>query len=710
MSPGFESLRLQHPAHSCRLLLNGDWQFAEGPDGHIPAGGWEWVRVPHRSREFEDEPPASGWYRTSLRVPEHWSFNDSDPVLDLARIRHYARVYLDDRVGGEHRGKRTPWRLHLKDLVQPGGQYELVIFTHNCSGSYAHPELEKCSELAGQGLDTFFWKTGACTVGIEGDQWLCLEPRLRIGDIYVVTSVRAQTITAEVTVRNDTTLARAASLDLAVTLDGQVELGLPSSRVTVAPGTEEVVRVSAPWTDAVLWGRPPYGQPVLYFLQAALRTADHAEPVHTKVERFGFREVWADGDQLLLNGQPLMLWGDHSLPYVYERQWLTRKLVDLADGNISVVENHRYDPPSILFDVADELGVFVVASNFCVATGQVEPELEGDDLELVLANNLAICETWIRRERNHPSILFWDVTDSRSPRFCVPLLRLAAELDPTRIAEVTYDHTLASPELIELIGAYRLFSDRQHIEAAIDFIRSNPQLPVKPIRVGEAGIFGAASWGYDETPPPMREGEDWIDFLERMPERNIHGLQTFYLTDQDGRGFTTHNPGMLAAPVRPRITWPSQSGLDARIDPGGLGTPAAWGKGELYLNWCDPDEPVSRPTATREWSRQLFRKITGRDVGPLSATRVPEVLVEVTLQGQPVAGAQVFVEPLEGQGLTPFGVKADAAGTSWFVLPEAGRYAFSCDRGRIEAVARRQPIAAPPGYDHIQGVQLELDR
>ena len=52
-----------------RLLLNGEWEFAEGPDGDPPTDGWERVRVPHRSREFEDEPPESGWYRTELRLP-----------------------------------------------------------------------------------------------------------------------------------------------------------------------------------------------------------------------------------------------------------------------------------------------------------------------------------------------------------------------------------------------------------------------------------------------------------------------------------------------------------------------------------------------------------------------------------------------------------------------------------------------------------------
>ncbi len=702
-------LSLEHPAGSSRLLLNGEWQFTEGPDGSPPARDHDWqrVRVPHRSREFEPEAPASGWYRTILQVPEHWDLRGSDPLLDLTRVRHYGRVYLDDRIVGEHHGMRTPWQVQLRGVVEAGGEYELLIYTHNSAGSYVHPELDEVSELVATGLDTYTWKMGSSTIGIEGDVWLLLEKRLRIEDLYVVTSVREKALTVEATVRNETPATTSAVLDLVVTREGGVELELPSQELRLEPGSEQVVRVSVPWADPVLWGRPPYGDPVLYFLQGALRNEGDSVLAHTRVERFGFREVWTEGEELLLNGQPLLPWGDHSLPYVHERQWLMRKLVDLADGNVSIVENHRHDPPPVLYEVADELGVFVVSSNFCVATGMVDEELEGEDLEIVLENDLAICETWIRRDRNHPSILFWDVTDSREPRFAVPLLRRAKGLDSTRIREVTYDHTSASPELVELIDSYRLFSDREHIEETIDFIRSNPEMPVKPIRVGEAGIFEQKTWGYDEA-PPMKEGEDWLDFLESMPERKIHGLQTFYFIDQDTRGFTDSNPGNLMAPVHPKISWPSQSGLNARIDPFGEGTQEAWGKAVLYINWCDPEEQMSRRTATWEWSRELYRRIAGRDVGPLAETRVPEVMVHVTRGGEPVAGAQVFVEPREGQGITPFGVQADRTGASWFVLPEAGEYGFSSEGGRVEVVGQRQPVRAPPGYDHIQHVQLEL--
>jgi hypothetical protein len=686
-----------------RLLINGVWEFVEGPDGEPPVAGWQAVRVPHRSREFEQAPPASGWYRTELMVPARWTDAEQRIVLDLERVRHYGRVYLDGQAVDAHYHMRLPWRLDLSNRVRPGESYELMVYTHNCTGTYAHPQVESLSEAAEQALDTLFWRTSIATVGIEGDVWLCLEPLIRLEDPYVVTSVRDKTITVEASVRNDSDVAFAGQVDWCVRREGRTKLELATVAVRVEAGAAETVRVAASWDNAVLWGRPPYGEPVLYNLQASLG-AD--KPVHRLVERFGFREVWAEGDRLLLNGEKLMPWGDHTVPYVYERQWLTRKLNDWGKANISILEHHRYDPPEVFYEVADELGAFVVGANFCVGTGQVPPpELDAREMQLVMDSHLAVADAWLRRTRNHPAILFWDITDAREPAFCVPLLRQVKKLDPTRIAEVTFDPSVADAELIELIDCYRLFSSLEQIEATIERIHTDPALPLKPIRVGEAGIFTGGTWDADAE-PPLAAG--WWDFLTRIPERNIHGLQTFFLADMDYRVFETSVPGSLVAPVHPKIYWPSASGRDARIDPFGKGTQEAWGKATLYVNWSDPDEPVSRPTRTYEWSQELYRRWTGRDVGPLAAERVPEVMVSVERQAAPVAGAQVFVEALTGQGMISFGIQADTAGTSWFVLPEPGAYRFSCAGLAVDVDARCSPLEAPAGYEHVQQVRLVL--
>ena len=295
------------------LLLNGEWEFAEGGDGAAPAGGWRRVRVPHRSREFEEDPPVSGWYRTSLSVPGDWETGAGRRlILDLDRVRHYGRAYLDGGAIGEHHHLRLPWRIDLTDRAAAGSEHELVLFTHACRGGYAHPDAEGLSEAAEMALDTRFWRTSAATVGIEGDAWLRCRPLVHLADPYITTSVREKTLSAEVTVRNDGPEPFSGLVTWEVAHAGETVLALPPREVAVGPGEIAVVRCTGEWADAVPWGRPPYGEPVLYFLRIDL-SSDQGQ-VDRDITRFGFREIRADGERLLLNGEQLMPWGDHTVP------------------------------------------------------------------------------------------------------------------------------------------------------------------------------------------------------------------------------------------------------------------------------------------------------------------------------------------------------------------------------------------------------------
>ena len=235
-----------------RLLLNGEWEFAEGPDGGPPTDGWERVRVPHRSREFEDDPPESGWYRTELRLPEGWDA-DGRVVLDLRRVRHFGRAYLDGEVIGEHYGMRLPWRIDLTDSIRPGRDHRLDVFTHNCSGRYAHPDASQLSEEAEKALDTRFWYTSAATVGMESDVWLSWESRVRVEDVQIVTSVRERDIRVGLTVRNDAEEAFHGDIRLRVRRAGETELELAGCDLDLAPG-----RVVA-WRPQRLGATPCFG-------------------------------------------------------------------------------------------------------------------------------------------------------------------------------------------------------------------------------------------------------------------------------------------------------------------------------------------------------------------------------------------------------------------------------------------------------------------
>ena len=91
-----------------------------------------------------------------------------------------------------------------------------------------------------------------------------------------------------------------------VTRAGQTVLELPACEIDLTDGGKQTIHASAFWTNPVCWGRPPYGEPILYFLQVDVSMGKN--PVDQTMVRFGFREIWVEEDRLLLNGEQLVPW------------------------------------------------------------------------------------------------------------------------------------------------------------------------------------------------------------------------------------------------------------------------------------------------------------------------------------------------------------------------------------------------------------------
>ena len=89
----------------------------------------------------------------------------------------------------------------------------------------------------------------------------------------------------------------------------------PEVPVSVAPGETREVETAAKWADPVLWGTPPFGEPVLYHLQSELRSGDQL--VDRRYDRFGFRELWVEGNAFLYNGKPIHLMGVHASDFAH---------------------------------------------------------------------------------------------------------------------------------------------------------------------------------------------------------------------------------------------------------------------------------------------------------------------------------------------------------------------------------------------------------
>ncbi len=165
----------------------------------------------------------------------------------------------------------------------------------------------------------------------------------------------------------------------------------------VSPG-QDSVRLETKIARPKLWTAET---PNLYSVLLIL--SEKSKPVHTVKQRFGFRtfEVRA-GDGLYLNGQKIMLKGVNRHSFWPESgRTLSRQISYddvklIKEMNMNAVRMSHYPPDAHFLEACDELGLYVL------------DELGGWHRSYDTPTGQKLIGEMIRRDVNHPSILFWD--------------------------------------------------------------------------------------------------------------------------------------------------------------------------------------------------------------------------------------------------------------------------------------------------------------
>ncbi len=210
--------------------------------------------------------------------------------------------------------------------------------------------------------------------------------------------------------------------------------------------------------------------PVLYRLKSELICA--GEVVDTEYTTIGFRSVRFDSDSgFFLNDRPLKLKGvclHHdlgSLGSACRSEALERQLRLMKDMGANAIRTAHNPPSSHHYALCDRLGLLVV-SEF---TDVWELAKNQFDYSRHFASSLeSDVESWIRRGRNHPSLIMWSIGNEIADTHLDPpaaketiarFLSLIAAFDPSHHARATlcsnylnWENTQACVEPIALVG------------------------------------------------------------------------------------------------------------------------------------------------------------------------------------------------------------------------------------------------------------------
>lgn len=442
-----------------RFSLDGQWRFllsegvAQAPTDCDAAdyddSSWETIDLPshwvltaegRRGRPIYTnvqqaiplDPPFTpddnpiGDHRRTFILPDGWEAHE-DIRLCFDGVESIGIVAVNGEHAGVLRGSRLPSELPVAHLLRPGVNVVHVRVAQWSAQTYVEDQDQ-------------WWLPG-----IFREVSLIARPAGVIQDHWIRAEYDHTTCEGEVVVELGEALfpvrIEVPELNVDVTWH---------SRADIAPVPCGVVE---PWSD---------DHPRLH-LAVLSNDVDRIE------ERIGFRSVEIRGNQWLVNGRKLRLRGVNRHEYhpelgrVFDEDACREGLLLMKRHNINAIRTSHYPPHPRLFDLADELGFWVMDECDLETHAFETIEWEGNPSDDPRWRDALLqrMDRMIRRDRNHPSIICWSLgNESGTGANLAAMAELAHRTDPTRPVHYESDYEAAYSDLVS-----RMYSPLPEVEA-----------------------------------------------------------------------------------------------------------------------------------------------------------------------------------------------------------------------------------------------------
>lgn len=508
--------------------LSGFWEIRFDPENKGEAAGWssgfaagQPIAVPASwNDQFASWRDYLGlaWYQTRFDAP--WNLQASRKYfLRFGSVNYLAEVWLNGARLGCHEGGHLPFEFDVTSLLREENNLLVV----SVDGTLATDRVPPGNVPMGP-LDRFAslnYPDGSFDFfpycGVHRPVLLYALAPEGLSDLTVVTEVNNDTGRVRVN------LQRYESSPVRARLSLQDQGNTISTEIEISSHAEAILEVTQP----KLWAP---GSPHLYQLTVELTNSSGVFDRYTLP--VGIRTIKIEGDELLLNGQPIYLrgFGRHEDFAVVGRGLLPALIIkDYAImewiGANSFRTTH-YPYSEQMMDLADRLGFLVIDETPAVGLFFAEEGLE---------RRLELCRQYTRemiaRDKNHPSVIAWSLANephSNRPAakdFFRNLYDLAKSLDPTRPATIVTTVGV-SEEAFEFVDFmclnryYAWYTDPgrldigcQKLSAELDALYDRYRKPLVLSEFGADTVPGAHA-----EPPEMFSEEFQVEMLKRYIE------------------------------------------------------------------------------------------------------------------------------------------------------------------------------------------------
>ncbi len=391
------------------ININSNWEMI--PDGMSSVQSdmpcfyvWEdyscdflenFTQDPDRYRIFRDHPEVT--YRKTLNTPAL----DSNERLFVRfdAVNYLCEISVNGTLIGDHLGGYAPFEMDITDALSGTGTDILEVdVIYDDSRLLDKRDWGTYPQL-GVGYAGWNWH-----LGIIGNVDLVVRPYVFIEDIYVQTSVQNRQIGVDVSVVNASQSSIQVSIQTKIMYESTDVFSMSSRIIQVAANQASTFHLSNSWQNPTLWTPD---NPHLYKVQSTLSASPNIS--HLKTQIFGFREFKINGTYFTLNGVRTNLRGDNIvvdtelslIPYLEpdSLNWIA-SIDSMLALNFNIIRFHQAPPPDWMLRICDQKGMMVANESIVYDEHVVNSQQYVD-------NTINWIPSWIKRDRNHPSVVLW---------------------------------------------------------------------------------------------------------------------------------------------------------------------------------------------------------------------------------------------------------------------------------------------------------------
>jgi beta-galactosidase len=337
------------------------------------------------------------WYRR--KIDFNAADKDKNIYLDIDGAMSYAMVWCNGTlVGGWPYGYNS-FRLDLTPHLKAGSDNQIAIRIDNPNNSSRW--------YPGAGLYRNVWLTKVNAVHIA--QWGTTVQTKNV-------SAASATIDLAVWIENKSGADQKIKTSTKIYLmDGKGNRSataagtFPATIISVQAGGKQKANGSIQIKDPLLWGPAPYQQPNRYIAVTKIYSDEKEIDAYETI--FGIRSITMDPVKgIAVNGRPLRIQGVNqhhdlgALGAAFNTRAAERQLEILRELGCNAIRFAHNPPAAELLDLTDKMGFLVIDEIYDIWERKKTPL----DFHLVFPDWYeADTRAFIRRDRNHPSIMAW---------------------------------------------------------------------------------------------------------------------------------------------------------------------------------------------------------------------------------------------------------------------------------------------------------------